>query len=116
MAIVEKQTETLQNQEENDNITYYRVYPEIYRRINHEEKKVELEIALPGVKKENIKLKSLPTWFHLEARRGQMEYNANKSWGYEIVPEKTTAQYENGLLRIHATIRDPLEDAKEVVL
>jgi HSP20 family molecular chaperone IbpA len=95
---------------------YYRVYPDISRRISHEEKTVELEISLPGVHKEDIKLKALPTWFHLEARRGQMEYNANKSWGFEIIPENTTAKYENGLLKIHATIRDPFVDAKEVVL
>ena len=117
MAVVEKQSDSLQNpEEESADKVYYRVYPDINRRINHEEKKVELEVSLPGTKKEDIKLKALPTWFHLEARRGHMEYNANKSWGYEIVPEKTTAKYENGLLKIHATIRDPLEGAKEVAL
>ena len=99
-----------------NNEIHYRVYPDIYRRINHEEKTIEMEVSLPGTKKEDIKLKALPTWFHLEANRGKMQYSANQGWGYEIMPENTTAKYENGLLRIHATIRDPLEDAKVVAL
>jgi len=57
MAIVEKQTDTLQNQEEDENKVFYRVYPQIYRRINHEEKTIQLEVSLPGVKKDAIKLK-----------------------------------------------------------
>jgi HSP20 family molecular chaperone IbpA len=116
MAIVEKHSDSLQQLEESSDKVLYRVYPDISRRIDHEDRNVGVEISLPGVPKESIGLKALPTWFHLEARRGQMEYNANKSWGFEIIPEKTTAKYENGLLRIHATIRDPLDDAKEVAL
>ena len=106
MAVVEHQ----------DNEIQYRVYPDIYRRINHDEKTVELEVSLPGVRKDEIKLKALPKWFHLEGNRGHMQYSANQSWGFEIVPEKTTAKYENGLLKIQAHIKDPLADAKEVSL
>ncbi len=116
MVVVEKTSDSLQNQDENSEKIYYRVYPEISRRINRAEKTIELEISLPGVKKDKISLKALPTWFHLAAHRGHMEYSANKSWGFEIVPEKTTAKYDNGLLNIRASIRDPLDNAKEVTL
>ena len=63
-----------------------------------------------------ISLKVLPTWFNLTGTYGNMEYSANQSWGIEVVPEKTEAKYENGLLRITAKIKDPYEDAVELKL
>ena len=45
-----------------------------------------------------------------------MQYNANQSFGVEIVPEKTEAKYDHGLLHITAYMRDPLDDAKEIEL
>ncbi|MHA1518633.1 MAG: Hsp20/alpha crystallin family protein [Promethearchaeota archaeon] len=118
MALVEnKQSEAMQEQaEQKDNEIYYRVYPEMRRRINYKDKTVHFEAALPGVKKENIELKALSTWFHLIGSRGHMEYSANQSFGIEIVPEKTEAKYEEGLLHITAHIRDPLDDAKLIDL
>ena len=82
---------------------------EISPRINVEENDNEWLISaeLPGVAKEDIRLKALNGWFNLSAQRGQMDYAANQNWGKEIVPEKTTAKYNNGLLSITAFIRNP---------
>jgi len=123
MALVEKTPNAVETQpnttavktEKVDEVIY-QAFPDMERVVNYKEKTVEFEISIPGVQKDNIKLKVLPTWFHLEARRGRMEYNANQSFGVEIVPEKTRAKYDNGLLSIKAFIRDPLDDAKEVQL
>ncbi len=96
----------------------YKVYPEIYRHINYPDGTVQFEVFVPGVKKEDIVVKALPTWLHLSAMRPSenVEYAADVSFGAEIVPEDTTAEYNNGLLKIHAKIRDPLSNAKEVPL
>jgi len=45
-----------------------------------------------------------------------MQYCANQSFGVEVVPEKTQAKYENGLLRIKAFIKDPMDAAKSVAI
>ncbi|MCF2139287.1 MAG: Hsp20/alpha crystallin family protein [Candidatus Lokiarchaeota archaeon] len=119
MALVENEKsqamQKSENQEEKDEI-YYRVFPDMRRRINYEDNTIYIEVSLPGVKKEDITLKALPTWFHLVGKRGHMEYSANQSFGAEIVPEKTEAKYDNGLLQITAHIRDPMDDAKEIEL
>ncbi|MHA1775510.1 MAG: hypothetical protein DRO88_02960 [Promethearchaeia archaeon] len=119
MALVEneksKAMQESKTKEEQDEV-YYRVFPDMRRRINYEDKKIFIEVSLPGVKKENITLKVLPTWFHLIGRRGHMEYSANQAFGAEVVPEKTKAKYDNGLLEITAYIRDPMDDAKEISL
>ena len=94
----------------------YRIFPDISRRVDHKKSEINIEVALPGVPKEQITLKVMSTWFHLVGRRGQIEYSGNKSFGAEIIPEKTTAKYEHGLLRIHATIKEPMADAKVLSL
>jgi len=117
MSITEKGKTDIKIEESEESVIY-KIYPEIYRHINYNEKTVEIEVILPGVKKEDIILKVLPDWFHFTAKRHDIraEYTANYNFGVEIVPEKTTAEYFNGLLKIHAIITDPLEKAKEVQL
>jgi len=112
MTMVEKQEEKVKTGKESK--TKYRVFPDIYRDIDYDNQTVEVEIALPGVSKENIALKALPGWFQISASRDEIEYCGNSGWGADIVPEKTTAEYKEGLLKIHAKIRNPLDDAKTV--
>jgi HSP20 family molecular chaperone IbpA len=90
------------------------VLPEVIRRVNYNENKVELEIALPGVKEDQICLKILPEWFNLTAQRDSYEFRANSGFGAEVIPEKTTADYSNGLLKIHGVIHNRLDDATTV--
>jgi HSP20 family molecular chaperone IbpA len=115
MAMVEKTNDEIA---EEGSSPHYKVYPEIYRHINYPDDMVQIEVVLLGVKKEDIVVKALPTWLHLSAMRpsDNVEYAANVSFGAEIIPEETTAEYNNGLLKIHAKIRDPLSHAKEVPL
>jgi len=117
MSIIEKKAEEVVQKNENKEIKIeYRVFPEIHKDIDYEQKKIDVEVELPGVKKDKIVLKALPTWFSLSAQRENIEYCANVTFGVEIVPEKTTAQYLNGLLKIQAHIRDPLESARQIAL
>jgi HSP20 family molecular chaperone IbpA len=114
MAMIEKKKENAELSEQKKSAIKYRAYPEIYTNINYDNRTVEVEISLPGVSKNNISLKALPTWFSINAEREEIEYTANHSWGVEIVPNKTTAKYYNGLLKITAHIKDPLDGAKEI--
>jgi HSP20 family molecular chaperone IbpA len=114
MAMIEKKKEKSEVTEKKEQKIRYRAYPDISTYVDYERRTVEVEISLPGVSKDQISLKALPTWFYINAPRDEIEYTANYSWGVEIVPEKTTAKYYNGLLKITAHIKDPLESAKEI--
>ncbi len=114
MAMIEKKKDKSEVAEKKEHKIKYRAYPDISTYVDYSKRTVEIEIALPGVSKENISLKALPTWFSLSAPRDEIEYAANYSWGVEIQPEKTTAKYYNGLLKITAHIKDPLSGAKEI--
>jgi HSP20 family molecular chaperone IbpA len=95
---------------------YHKVFPKIYRHVDYKNNEVKLELSIPGVKEDDIDLRVRPTWFYLSAVRADesMEYSANQSFGADIVPEKTKAEYFSGLLKITAIIRDPMDDAKEI--
>ncbi|QEE14194.1 Hsp20/alpha crystallin family protein [Promethearchaeum syntrophicum] len=120
MAIVESESKNLKNNEngevDQENKIYYRVFPDMTSRLDYENRKIEVEVSLPGVSKQNIELKVLPTWFHLKANRNHIEYGANQCFGKNVVPEKTTAKYENGLLKITAHIKDPFDGAREITV
>jgi len=92
----------------------YWILPDVFKKVDYKDNKIELEIAIPGVKEENINLKVLPEWFNLVAKHAKYEYRANSGFGTEIIPEKTTAQYSNGLLKISAVIHNRLDDALKV--
>ena len=120
MAIVESESKNIKNNDngevDQENKIYYRVFPEITSSIDYENRKIEVEVSLPGVAKQNIELKVLPTWFHLKANRNHIEYGANQCFGKKVVPEKTTAKYENGLLKITAHLRDPFDGARDITI
>lgn len=90
------------------------ILPDVYRETDYSTNQVYIEIAMPGAKEDSICLKVLPDWFNLTADRGDFEYRANAGFGAEIVPNKTTAEYSEGLLKIHAQIRSPLDEAKTI--
>lgn len=115
---LEKAFTVLKRDKEYKEEKFYQVFPRVYRDTNYDEKKVMIEMSIPGVKKEDIEVKVLPEWFHVSAIRPEdkVEYAANVNFGVDIVPEKTTVEYFHGLLKIRATIHDPMDDAKEISL
>jgi len=92
----------------------YRITPEIDYEIDYDNKAVDLDIELPGVDKKDIELKILPGEVHVKAVRGNIEYHGDVEFGFDVIPEKTTAKYTNGLLQVRALIKDAMEEARTV--
>ncbi|MHA1584648.1 MAG: Hsp20/alpha crystallin family protein [Promethearchaeota archaeon] len=111
-----KKTKEVENKTKDESEIYYHVYPDMHRVIDKENNLIRFEVSLPGVSKKDIILKVLSNWFHLTGNRGHLEYCANQSFGIDIIPEKTTAKYSNGLLTIEAHIKDPMDDAIKISL
>ncbi|MGQ9646637.1 MAG: Hsp20/alpha crystallin family protein [Thermodesulfobacteriota bacterium] len=67
----------------------------------------KIELELPGVDKKDIKLDMRKDSFCVSALRGtDTEYSGCYMLAHEIIPVKAEAQYESGLLRVFAPIRD----------
>jgi len=79
-----------------------------------EEKKFIVEVELPGISKESIKIKALPDYFTLLAQRDQIGYKLNLDLYFNIEPSQIKANYHEGLLRLEFPLVDPIEKALEV--
>ena len=85
---------SIKAEKENENMSW--ILPEVDQYYNEKSNAIEVEMALPGIKADTIIIKALPEWFNLTARRDKYEYRANAGFLDEIVPEKVTAEYQNG--------------------
>lgn len=90
------------------------ISPDVCFDADEDPTKGTLEIALPGVKKEDIELKINEDSFSLSAVRGEIKYVASQTFCCPVVPEKAKAKYENGLLQIDLPFKDPMENAVTV--
>jgi HSP20 family molecular chaperone IbpA len=69
--------------------------------------RLRIDMEMPGVDKKDISLEMRKDSFCVSAPRGKdTEYSGCFKLAHEIVPDKTEAQYESGLLKIFAPIKD----------
>jgi len=76
---------------------------------SHEDdyKRLKIEVEIPGVDKKDIKLDMKKDSFCISAPRSEdTEYSGCFRLAHEVVPEKTEARYESGLLKIFSPIKD----------
>lgn len=72
---------------------------------------LEMEINLPGVKKEQIELKMVEEGFFIRAKREEtgVEYTGTYAFCCAVVPEKATAKYCEGKLYVIVPYRESTE-------
>jgi len=82
--------------------------------ISHDEKDEGLvvEVELPGVKKEEIKLTISSKAFCVSADREDIKYEGCYQFAHEVDKEKAKAKFENGLLKFGVPFREPLKGTK----
>ncbi len=69
---------------------------------------MDIEIDLPGVKKENIEFKMVEDGFFIRAKREEtgVEYVGTYAFCCPVIPEKAVAKYSNGKLIVTAPYRE----------
>jgi len=77
-----------------------KVSPDVLAYVDEEHTKLNLEFALPGVKKKDIQLKMHEDSFNLIAHRENYEYVSAKTFCCPVRPDDAKAKYEDGLLLV----------------
>jgi HSP20 family molecular chaperone IbpA len=94
----------------------YQVTPRYGYHFAEDGKSFVVEVALPGVNRDTIKIKALHDYFTLSAQRGEVGYKLSLDFesDFEVDATKVKANYHEGLLRVELPIIDPMSQAVEV--
>lgn len=82
--------------------------------VSHDEKQYNIEVELPGVKKEDIDFEMSENWFCLKAPRKDENFSGCWVLVHEIKPDEAKAKFENGLLSIDVPLEEMASDGIKV--
>jgi HSP20 family molecular chaperone IbpA len=88
--------------------------PDVCSYVDESHSKLNLEISLAEVRKEDIQLKMHADSFNLTGSREDFDYVTTMALCCPVKPEKAKTTYENGLVKIQVPFKDLMEDAVSV--
>ena len=116
MAVVNKEEENVDKKADETKTYKYYIRPTRYINYDSDKKEWEIEVHLPGIKKENIDLRVLKDMYVLRATRDQALYALTENFPFDVKVESVQGEYKDGLLRVKGSILDPMENAIEIKL
>nr|MDO8084591.1 Hsp20/alpha crystallin family protein [Candidatus Sigynarchaeum springense] len=111
-----KTNETSLVEKKKDEEIYWRVRPYYSADFDSDTGEYNARVELPGVPKEQVRLRVLPDMFDLRATREHTQYLLTEYFPYEMDVNSIEAKYEHGLLLIKGKFKDPLDNAVDIKL
>lgn len=91
-----------------------RLSPAICAYPDDQYENLQIEVVLPGVEKKDISFKISEDGFYVKATKEGVEYADSYSICCPVNPDKATANYSNGVLKVKVPYQQPFEKALDV--
>ena len=94
-----------------------RIMPIVCAEYDEEKNAYDVEIQLPGANKDDVDLKVMEGGFIIKAPRAdhkEIEYVGSYAFCCPVDEKKTSAKFDNGLLKAHFPLREPFDEAKSI--